>query len=169
MLRGAGLRLRLHRGDLTAATAGAIVTSANDSLVGNRQPTYWRFISRVNADGLLRKKAGFSVGQAQRLVGRMRKATQPPLPPPPPPPLAFFPPPPPLAPLITGSSSSGGSGSPETADGGSPDAAEVAADAAAATPAAAADANARRGSHGWTSPTPAAATTTRSLCSITVA
>ena len=58
MLRGAGLRLRLHRGDLTAATAGAIVTSANDSLVGNRQPTYWRFISRVNADGLLRKKAG---------------------------------------------------------------------------------------------------------------
>ena len=39
-------------------TAAALVTSANDSLVGNTQPTYWRFISRVNADGAVRRAAG---------------------------------------------------------------------------------------------------------------
>lgn len=52
------LSLVLRRGDLAKSTAGAIITSANDSLVGNTQPMYWRFISRTNADGALRKAAG---------------------------------------------------------------------------------------------------------------
>ena len=52
------MRIALRRGRLECQRANALITSANDSLVGNKQPTYWRFISRVNADGLLRKKAG---------------------------------------------------------------------------------------------------------------
>ena len=52
------LSLVLRRGNLQDASASALVTSANDSLVGNTQPTYWRFISRLNADGALRKHGG---------------------------------------------------------------------------------------------------------------
>ena len=39
------LALVLRRGDLATSTAGALVTSANDSLVGNAQPTCARTIS----------------------------------------------------------------------------------------------------------------------------
>ena len=52
------LSLVLRRGNLQDASASALVTSANDSLVGNTQPTYWRFISRLNVDGALRKHGG---------------------------------------------------------------------------------------------------------------
>ena len=52
------VRVVLRRVDLQLARAGAIISSANDSLVGNLQPTYWRFISRQSADGAVRKAAG---------------------------------------------------------------------------------------------------------------
>jgi len=58
------ISLVLRRGDLATASASALVTSANDSLVGNTQPMYWRFISRLNADGALRKRAGPELEQA---------------------------------------------------------------------------------------------------------
>ena len=47
-----------QRGDLATFAASCIVTSANDSLVGTLQPTYWRFISRHSVDGKLREAAG---------------------------------------------------------------------------------------------------------------
>ena len=49
------LKLCLQRGDLATFAASCIVTSANDSLVGTLQPTYWRFISRHSVDGKLRE------------------------------------------------------------------------------------------------------------------
>ena len=52
------VRFTLRRGDLQRATAGALITSANDSLVGNLQPMYWRFISRQSVDGMIRKATG---------------------------------------------------------------------------------------------------------------
>ena len=56
------MRLALRRGDVAARRAGAIVTSANDSLCGNRQPDYWRFSEgsapRRNVDGAVRDAAG---------------------------------------------------------------------------------------------------------------
>ena len=58
------LRLVLRRGDLSLATAGALVTSANDSLVGNLQPMYWRFISRRSVDGAVRERAGEALERA---------------------------------------------------------------------------------------------------------
>ncbi len=38
--------------------ASALITSANDALVGNLQPDYWRFEGGINVDGALRAKAG---------------------------------------------------------------------------------------------------------------
>ena len=52
------LSVTLARGDILKEGTGALVTSANDSLVGNGQPMYWRFISRINVDGRLRSLAG---------------------------------------------------------------------------------------------------------------
>ena len=53
----------LRRGDIAFAHACAIVTSANDSLVGNASPRYWRFAKFVeqtgsNADESVRRRAG---------------------------------------------------------------------------------------------------------------
>jgi O-acetyl-ADP-ribose deacetylase (regulator of RNase III) len=58
------LRVTLKRGDILKTPTQALITSANDSLVGNGQPTYWRFVSRVNVDGALRKLAGPELEQA---------------------------------------------------------------------------------------------------------
>ena len=58
------LHIHLTRGDLATAKCDALVTSANDALVGNQSPTYWRFISRVNADGAIRKLAGPQLEEA---------------------------------------------------------------------------------------------------------
>jgi O-acetyl-ADP-ribose deacetylase (regulator of RNase III) len=58
------LLLTLRRGDLATSSAGALVTSANDSLVGNLSPTYWRFISRLNVDGSIRKLGGDDLERA---------------------------------------------------------------------------------------------------------
>ena len=52
------MRLRLLRGDISRAKAGAIITSANDALIGNVNPLYWRFTSRKNVDGAVREAAG---------------------------------------------------------------------------------------------------------------
>ena len=52
------MRLRLLRGDISRAKAGAIITSANDALIGNENPLYWRFTSRKNVDGAVREAAG---------------------------------------------------------------------------------------------------------------
>ena len=58
-------RLVLRRGALEEQTASALVTSANDALVGNDQPEYWRFSARpMNADGALRRAAGPSLAAA---------------------------------------------------------------------------------------------------------
>ena len=43
------LTLRLVRGSLEHSRAAALITPANDSLVGNEQPMYWRFIDRKRA------------------------------------------------------------------------------------------------------------------------
>lgn len=58
------LRIVLRRGRIEEAAAAALVTPANDSLVGNLQPLYWRFISRHSADGAVRQAAGPSLEQA---------------------------------------------------------------------------------------------------------
>lgn len=58
------LRLRMRRGDLSEATACALVTPANDALVGNLQPMYWRFISRKSCDGAIRVKGGAELERA---------------------------------------------------------------------------------------------------------
>ena len=58
------LLLRVRRGDLATASASALVTSANDSLVGNLQPTYWRFISRRSVDANVRSRGGADLEQA---------------------------------------------------------------------------------------------------------
>ena len=58
------LHVHLTRGDLATAECDALVTSANDALVGNQSPTYWRFISRVNIDGAIRKLAGPQLEEA---------------------------------------------------------------------------------------------------------
>ena len=56
--------LELQRGDLATFAASCIVTSANDSLVGTLQPTYWRFIARHSVDGSLREAAGPELDEA---------------------------------------------------------------------------------------------------------
>ena len=58
------LKLSLRRGDLATFAASCIVTSANDSLVGTLQPTYWRFIARHSVDGKLREAAGPELDEA---------------------------------------------------------------------------------------------------------
>jgi hypothetical protein len=58
------LKLSLQRGDLATFAASCIVTSANDSLVGTLQPTYWRFIARHSVDGSLREAAGPELDEA---------------------------------------------------------------------------------------------------------
>ena len=52
------MRIALRRGRLERQRASALVTSANDSLVGNLQPDYWRFEGGINVDGALRAAAG---------------------------------------------------------------------------------------------------------------
>jgi len=50
--------VRLRRGDLANSAAACLVTPANDALVGNLNPLYWRFISRVSVDAAVRKLGG---------------------------------------------------------------------------------------------------------------
>lgn len=52
------MRIALRRGRLKLQRANALITSANDSLVGNLQPEYWRFEGGSNVDGALRAAAG---------------------------------------------------------------------------------------------------------------
>ena len=52
------MRIALRRGRLELQRASALITSANDSLVGNLQPDYWRFEGGINVDGALRAQAG---------------------------------------------------------------------------------------------------------------
>ena len=52
------ISVTVKRGDILKERCAALVTSSNDSLVGNGQPSYWRFISRVNVDGAMRRLAG---------------------------------------------------------------------------------------------------------------
>ena len=52
------MRVALRRGRLEHQRASALVTSANDSLVGNLQPDYWRFEGGINVDGAVRAQAG---------------------------------------------------------------------------------------------------------------
>ena len=52
------MRIALRRGRLERQRASALITSANDSLVGNLQPDYWRFEGGINVDGALRAQAG---------------------------------------------------------------------------------------------------------------
>ena len=52
------MRVALRRGRLERQRASALITSANDSLVGNLQPDYWRFEGGINVDGALRAEAG---------------------------------------------------------------------------------------------------------------
>ena len=52
------MRVALRRGRLERQRASALITSANDSLVGNSQPEYWRFEGGINVDGALRAQAG---------------------------------------------------------------------------------------------------------------
>ncbi|KAL3919814.1 MAG: hypothetical protein SGPRY_005493 [Prymnesium sp.] len=58
------MRIALRRGDIATACAEALVSSANDSLVGNSSPMYWRFISRANVDGAIRKLGGEQLERA---------------------------------------------------------------------------------------------------------
>lgn len=52
------MRIALRRGRLELQRVNALITSANDSLVGNLQPEYWRFEGSYNVDGALRAAAG---------------------------------------------------------------------------------------------------------------
>ena len=52
------MRIALRRGRLERQRVSALITSANDSLVGNLQPDYWRFEGGINVDGALRAMAG---------------------------------------------------------------------------------------------------------------
>eukprot|EP00962_Isochrysis_galbana_P045037 scaffold17633_cov80-Isochrysis_galbana.AAC.2 len=52
------VRLRLVRGSLERTPAACLITPANDSLVGNEQPMYWRFINRQSVDAKIRQAAG---------------------------------------------------------------------------------------------------------------
>ena len=52
------MRVALRRGRLELQRASALITSANDALVGNLQPEYWRFEGGINVDGALRATAG---------------------------------------------------------------------------------------------------------------
>ena len=52
------MRVALRRGRLERQRASALITSANDSLVGNLQPDYWRFEGGINVDGAVRAQAG---------------------------------------------------------------------------------------------------------------
>ena len=51
------LRL-LPRRDLATLRCDAIATSSNGGLVGNANPTFWRFAGRENADGAVHRAAG---------------------------------------------------------------------------------------------------------------
>ena len=52
------MRVALRRGRLERQRASALITSANDSVVGNLQPDYWRFEGGINVDGAVRAAAG---------------------------------------------------------------------------------------------------------------
>lgn len=67
--------LILRRGDISLARAGAIVTSANDSLVGNASPRYWRFAGRSNADGSVRARAGPELDAACLAIPKIPQTT----------------------------------------------------------------------------------------------
>ena len=58
------LLVRLFKGDIAKVSGSALVTSANDSLVGNEQPLYWRFASRQNVDGAVRLAGGAGLREA---------------------------------------------------------------------------------------------------------
>ena len=57
-------RVILRRGRIEAQRSAAIVTSANDALAGNDQPTYWRFEARQNVDGAVRCAGGSELAAA---------------------------------------------------------------------------------------------------------
>lgn len=49
------LAVSLHIGDLSRwRGAASIVTSSNESMTGNANPSYWRFAGRTNVDGAIR-------------------------------------------------------------------------------------------------------------------
>ena len=50
--------------EASVCVPASIVTSANDSLVGNASPRYWRFAGRSNADGSVRARAGLPGAEA---------------------------------------------------------------------------------------------------------
>ena len=53
------MKLAVRCGRLECQRAGALITSANDALVGNLRPDYWRFAERAdNVDGAVRFAAG---------------------------------------------------------------------------------------------------------------
>ena len=55
----AGLVVSLHQGDLAIwQGASALVTSSNESMSGNANPSYWRFAGRANVDGAIRSLSG---------------------------------------------------------------------------------------------------------------
>ena len=67
------MRIALRRGRLEHQRASALITSANDSLVGNLQPDYWRFEGGINVDGALRAAASEGLPSPLR-VAAMRGA-----------------------------------------------------------------------------------------------
>ena len=52
------MRIAVTRGRLERQRASALITSANDALVGNLQPAYWRFQGRDSVDGAVRAAGG---------------------------------------------------------------------------------------------------------------
>lgn len=64
----ASLRIVLRQGALEAQRTGALIVSANDALVGNDQPEYWRFNGRTSADGAVRDAAGPELAAAAAAV-----------------------------------------------------------------------------------------------------
>ena len=52
------MRIAVTRGRLERQRASALITSANDALVGNLQPAYWRVQGRDSVDGAVRAAGG---------------------------------------------------------------------------------------------------------------
>ena len=52
------MRVVVQRGRVERQRASALITSANDALVGNLQPEYWRFVGRDNVDSAIRATGG---------------------------------------------------------------------------------------------------------------
>lgn len=52
------MRVAVRWGRLEHQRASALITSANDALVGNLQPEYWRFAGRDSVDGAVRAAGG---------------------------------------------------------------------------------------------------------------